>query len=104
MSVDEKEFFRQATLRICGSLEIEHALWRCFLYVRDFIPATWVTLTYYDRGLGALRYFAMADAEGGRRLNLHIPLPPETRAWLIGNGGKPEMVLSCRTLVLRSCE
>ncbi|MGO9018817.1 MAG: sigma 54-interacting transcriptional regulator [Syntrophobacteraceae bacterium] len=80
MEVDEKEFFREATVRVCGSLEIERALWRCFVYIRDFVPATEVYLNYYDRSLGAIRFYATANEEGGRRLNLHVPLPPETRA------------------------
>ena len=37
--VDEKDFFREATLRICGSLEIEKALWDCLVYIRQYIPA-----------------------------------------------------------------
>ena len=39
MRIDEKEFFREATLRICGSLELEKALHHCLLYIVDFIPA-----------------------------------------------------------------
>ncbi len=42
--MDEKEFFREATLRICGSLEIEKAMWQCLLYIHDFIPASQMSL------------------------------------------------------------
>jgi len=38
MIVDEKDFFREATLRICSSLEIEKALWDCFMYIRALYP------------------------------------------------------------------
>src|SRR5208337_2465437 len=92
MEVDDKEFFREATVRVCGSLEIERALWRCFLYIRDFVPATEVYLSYYDRSLGAIRFYATANEKEGRRLNLHIPLPPETRA-LIEQTRGPDIVL-----------
>ena len=38
MSVDENVFFREATLRICSSLDIETALKRCFEYIELYIP------------------------------------------------------------------
>ena len=31
--VNPSEFFREATLRLCGSLEIEQGLQRCFEYI-----------------------------------------------------------------------
>lgn len=37
--MDENEFFRQATLRICGSLDIEKGLQECFNYLVNYIPA-----------------------------------------------------------------
>ena len=37
--VDEKDFFREATLRLCSSLDLERALHQCLLYVRRFMPA-----------------------------------------------------------------
>ncbi len=33
--VDEKDFFREVTLQICSSLEIEKALWDCLMYIRN---------------------------------------------------------------------
>jgi transcriptional regulator with GAF, ATPase, and Fis domain len=77
MLVDEKEFFIETTLRICGSLEIEKALHRCLLYIRDFIPADHVFLTYYDVGLRTINVFAAADQDGGSLLKVQFPVPPE---------------------------
>lgn len=37
--VDETEFLREAPLRICGSLELERALWQCLLHIDRFMPA-----------------------------------------------------------------
>ena len=47
MQVDEKEFFREGTLRICCSLDAETFLWESFMYIRGFIPADNVYLTHY---------------------------------------------------------
>ena len=52
--VDENEFFREATLKICSSLEIEKALWNVLTYLRQFIPADAIFLNIYDPGLGVI--------------------------------------------------
>jgi formate hydrogenlyase transcriptional activator len=39
MHVDENEFFRKATMRVCSSLEIETAMWRALQYLKEFIPS-----------------------------------------------------------------
>ena len=48
LPVDEKEFFKEFTLRICGSLEIDKALYDCLQYVRTVMPADTLLLTVYD--------------------------------------------------------
>ena len=44
--MDKNEFFRQATLRICGNLEIEEAMQTLLHYLKAFMPAT-NTIEYY---------------------------------------------------------
>ena len=36
MTMNEKDFFLQATVRICGSLEIEQDMMKCFLVPERF--------------------------------------------------------------------
>ena len=43
-NVDENLFFREATLRLCSSLDIEAALKRCYEYIRLFIPVRLISL------------------------------------------------------------
>jgi hypothetical protein len=38
-NVDLNEFFREATLRICGDLMLERALHSTLLYIREHLPA-----------------------------------------------------------------
>ena len=66
MHIDEKEFFKEFTLRICSSLEIERALWHCFLYVREIMPADEMSLIVFDADTGTVENVARADAQGGR--------------------------------------
>ena len=66
MTIDEKDFFREATLRICGSLDIEKALQQCFLYIREFIPTEQIGFHIYHRDAGVIETIALAPpAQGG---------------------------------------
>jgi transcriptional regulator with GAF, ATPase, and Fis domain len=60
MTIDEKDFFREATLRICGSLDIEKALQQCFLYIRAFIPTRQIGFHVYHREAGVVETIALA--------------------------------------------
>jgi len=77
--VDDNEFFRNATLRICGNLEIEEAMCTCVRYMREFIPVDRMFLQVYEPDLGAMRTVAIASAEGGRKVDLLTTLAEETR-------------------------
>lgn len=74
--VDEKDFFREATLRICGSLEIEKALWDCFMYIRQYIPANFIMMSTYDPNTGIGEKIAEADVNGGK-ITSHKLSPPK---------------------------
>jgi transcriptional regulator with GAF, ATPase, and Fis domain len=76
MRVDENQFFKETTLRICGSLDIEKALWSCFLYISDIIPADELILTVYDPAGGTLDVVATADSSGSIARSDKVPMPP----------------------------
>lgn len=80
--IDENQFFKEMTLRICGSLEIEKALWHCFIYVRDIIPADELILTVYDPDAGVLEVVATANNKGGAIGSDKIPMPSSVRIHL----------------------
>ncbi len=46
MAMEHSEFFREMTLRICGSLDIDQALAQAFEYLRHHIPADAMGLGY----------------------------------------------------------
>ncbi len=79
MPLDEKEFFKQATLKICGSLEIERALHQCFLYVRKFIPASQMGFHIYHRDAGIVETIALATLECGQTSSMKIQLSAKGR-------------------------
>ena len=72
--IDENEFFHNATLRICGNLEIEEAMSACVRYIREFLPADRMFLQVDEPDLGAMRTLATATAEAGQKVDLLTPL------------------------------
>ncbi|HNS14544.1 MAG TPA: sigma 54-interacting transcriptional regulator [Syntrophorhabdaceae bacterium] len=82
MKVDENQFFREITLRICGSLDIEKALWNCYLYIANILPADELILTVYDPGAGTLDVVATADNRGGTVRADKVPMPPDLQKQL----------------------
>ena len=81
--MDEKEFFREATLRICGSLDVENFLYESYGYVSRFVPADTVFLTYFDRDRGKHLALAKATKEGGTLLNLAVSMPMNLRSFVM---------------------
>ncbi len=78
--INENEFFRQATLRICGDLEIEQAMSALLRYLSQVMPADRMFLQLFDQGLGAMRTVAHSTQEESRKEDLLTPLSPEARA------------------------
>ena len=86
MNIDEKDFFRQVTLRICGRLEIEKALWQCLLYIQDFLPASQMSLHIYHREAGVVETVASATREGFRAMAMNSQLSDLMRKRIGGSG------------------
>ena len=57
--MDENLFFREATLRLCSSLEIDTALKRFYEYIKPFIPVAELNLHIVDFNQNTLRLVAL---------------------------------------------
>jgi len=68
--MDKNEFFREATIRICGNLEIEQALFSTLVFLRSSIPIDIIFLEYYDKSIEAMRTLAKATPQSGELLDL----------------------------------
>jgi len=79
MNVDENVFFREATMRICSSLDIETALKRCFEYIRPFIPVIRMSLHILDAELNVLRFVASVGSDLPEWSERVLPLPEKGR-------------------------
>jgi len=58
MMFDENNFFRQATLKISSSLNIETAMQACMDYLQQFIPISGMFFSLYEPGLNIGRFLA----------------------------------------------
>jgi transcriptional regulator with GAF, ATPase, and Fis domain len=77
LTMDDNIFFKQATLLICSSLEIETALQRCLQFISKILPADWLHLNIFEPAIGGLRYIAAADATRGWKMTKIIHLPED---------------------------
>jgi len=77
--VDGNEFFQKATLRICGNIEVEKALFESLLYLREEMPVDRMFLQFFDIGLNAMRIVATATREKGVAVDMIAPLSPRAR-------------------------
>jgi len=79
MVINDNDFFREATLRICGSLEIEKALGSFFEFLQSQLPVDIVILQRFDANHGAMRTIAIADETGHHSSDTLTPLSEEAR-------------------------
>ncbi len=71
------DFFHQATLRICSSLEIETVSARCLEYLKKFIPIDGLFMSFIDSGTSAIRISALVSDIPLNQPKSPIPLTPE---------------------------
>jgi transcriptional regulator with GAF, ATPase, and Fis domain len=79
MSVDENVFFREATLRICSSLNIVEALKSCFDYVKLYIPTNRMYLHLYEEDLNLTRLVASVGDDMMEEPERILSLPEKGR-------------------------
>ena len=77
--LDENEFFRNITLKLCGNLEIEEGLRASLAYLSRHIPADYIYLEKYDETLAAVRYVARANIDQGEWMDALIPLSAQAQ-------------------------
>jgi transcriptional regulator with GAF, ATPase, and Fis domain len=79
--MNENDFFIGATLRICSSLEIEEALWKCLTYIRDYLPADELHILHHDTKNKTISVIASATVDGGTRPAVQIPMAQDYFTW-----------------------
>lgn len=75
--MDENKFFREATLRICGNLNLSEALHSTYNYIRKEIPVDRIFLQFSDIENKQMRIIANADKEKVEEVDWLAPLSSE---------------------------
>jgi len=99
MAADEAEFFREATLRIYSSLDINEALEKCMDYLKDFIPLSGFVLGVYNSKLNSATVLASSLPTRLKKLPKTIPAPRKWRH-LFTLAWKGEQ----KTTIINDCE
>ncbi len=79
MPLDANDFFCQATMRICGSLNIETAMWETLKYLENFIPLTGVDLLVANPGMATVETVARVTRYKAQKINRILPMPQHIR-------------------------
>ncbi|VAX20438.1 Formate hydrogenlyase transcriptional activator [hydrothermal vent metagenome] len=77
--MEKNEFFKEATLRICGNLEIEESLFSVFHFLRKVMPLDWISLQLYEESLKSVRTIAIATEKEVKTVDFLTPLSKEAQ-------------------------
>ncbi|MGD8252359.1 MAG: sigma-54 dependent transcriptional regulator [Desulfobacterales bacterium] len=80
--VDDNRFFRDATLRICGSIATEKAMGQTLRFVRRYMPADLIAFHVLNQEENILETIAMATLEKSAALSLRTTLSAGQRRYL----------------------
>lgn len=78
--MEKNEFFKEATLRICGHLEIEESLFSVFHFLKEVMPVDWISLQLYEESLKSVRTIAIATEKEVKIIDFLTPLSKEAQA------------------------
>jgi len=69
MQIDNNDFYKEATTRLLGSLDIDAAVRNCFDYIKRFIPMDLISLFYLDSDNGRFEILTVVIEEGGTQID-----------------------------------
>lgn len=81
--MDKKDFFYDATLNICGHIDIEIALYESLKYLKHFIPVESMNLSVWEPDLQSLRVIARATEEEGQRLETLVTMTDDAKKYMM---------------------
>jgi len=79
MEVDENRFFREATVHICGELNLEKSMARFLQYLREFMPADRLVLQRFDVEAGVVSVVVHATPNQGQRGDARVQVSARAR-------------------------
>jgi GAF domain-containing protein len=78
--MEQSTFFREATLAICGHLDIETSLFATFQILQQWMPLDRIYTQLYEPETNCMRIIAKASTSGGESQDILLPLPKEAKS------------------------
>jgi transcriptional regulator with GAF, ATPase, and Fis domain len=75
--MNEMDFFKEATLNICGSLEIEKAMYACFHTLKKVMPVDYMQFELYRPEMRSVNIVAAVSEAGYKKLDQLLTAPKE---------------------------
>ncbi len=92
MAISDKDFFHQATLRICSSLNIEQVILDCYDYLKNFMPLDAVLLNMFDSESGTIRNITMVSGLDNSKIVAPVIIPEKIKQALLAIKDKTMIV------------
>jgi transcriptional regulator with GAF, ATPase, and Fis domain len=95
MEINKNQFFREATLKICGSLDVATFLFESFTYIQNAIqlPAEFISITYITLDKSRLAMLAIASDHGGLIYKDDIAIPAIKKSYIDNPTSIPEVMI-----------
>ena len=73
--MDDNKFFREATIRFCGTLNLEAGMRNCLMFLRDIIPADGMFFHQVNLDKDVSRLIAHVSLDDLKKLDAVTPMP-----------------------------
>ncbi len=94
MKFNEMDFFHKATTKICGSLDINTVLARCFHFFKSYMPLDNISMNIYDPKAQNIVCIATAGAPGFKPFENIFPIPDEAGQRIEAEKGKSVEIIN----------
>ncbi len=82
--MNDNDFFRQATMCLCGYLDFGQGMQKLLQYLKSYLPGDLMSLSLYEPKLGGIKETVIATANEVKYPDALWPLSPETRTLMEG--------------------
>ncbi len=91
--MDDLTFFREGTMRICSSLDINEALQESLAFLKRSMPLNYINFSLFEPDIGAVRIVAQAsDFVVNHPLDTPISLSDEAQAFIKSHTGETHII------------
>ncbi len=95
MLMNDNDFFRQATMCICGYLDFGQGMQQLLHHLISFLPGDIMSLSLYEPELGGIKVKIEVNASEVKYPEIIMPLSPDVRALMEGQAWPQSRIVNC---------